>query len=269
MTPTPDGTQPVEQISPTGTAQPTELAQQTAVTTAQTATETSGTPDIASLQAELAREREAKQVAEAQRVEYETRFKQTQAAYTQARQQIGALTGTQTQPQEDPLAPHVASLVAEGYSEKDARAVAQLSYNMVQPVLRQQQQQMAALQASNQIGDIMRQTWGSRPDLFTDPQVATQVEQQLRYNAINGYPVDADAARYIALDVQDKLRAQGRQGATPVQQPVNYPPQFASFNGQQGGYQAAPAARAPQSTPEADALAAKMQEYLRIPSKTA
>lgn len=258
-------TDPAQQ---TGQATTPPATQQTSQTQQQTQ---AAEPPKPPTQEEIA----ALQAAAAKAAELESRLQQTErnygelrADYTRKAQALAQLAGAQTPPQapQDPLTPFVQKLVAKGYPEEDARSVAEMSYEMMQPILQQQQQYFGALQATQQVGDVMRSTWSTRPDLFTDPQVASLVEAQLRHDALSGAKLDpALAVRYavLARDEIEQERMRNPNRPPPTQHQMQ--PSFGSFNGPTGGYTPAPPQTQPKANPQADALYQQMNSYSGVP----
>lgn len=268
------GTPPQTDLSQTGNQSAAELATQQAAQAASSTAQSNGAsqePDIESLQAELAREREAKAAAEAQRLEYETRFKDTQAAYTQARQQLQALAGAVPRP--DPLQTCAAEIMRK-HPDLDERAAYIFAehrldfekHRLEMDQLRQEFQ--GRLQAPNIAQQVFSAAIQSNPKIaqaFQDPAVANEVMQQLTYDAQNGSRIDPALATHYAYMALGKRAIEGSQQSP--QQPRVAAPAFNSFTGPTGGFQPAPPVNQQTFNPEAEALAKQMAAYTRIPLK--
>lgn len=202
---------------------------------------------------------------EAQRAsQLEQNYKALQAEFTRTRQAMVALTGNASgQVQQDPLKPHVDSLVSRGYDEKDARAIVEAQYSMVQPLIQQNQQLQAAIQGNAIVGDVLREGWSKAPQLFADAQILQSVEQVLRQEALRGNPINAEYALDLAFVAEGRKRLSGQQQqATQVQQaPVSIGGQFNWASGFSGPPQQQAQQKQPLS-PEAQAeLDAVRQRY--------
>jgi hypothetical protein len=220
-----DTTNPGTQVAPgqgAGASQTTQAGteqaplQTTAATTPQQTTATtaqSPTPEqIAQWQQEAHRA-----------TQLEANYKQLQAEFTRTRQAMATLTGNANgQPQQDPLEPYVKNLVSQGYDEKDARAIAGTQYQMVQPLMQQNQQLQAAIQGNAQVGDVLREGWSKAPQLFSDAQILQSVEQVLRAEAMRGNQINAEYAIDLAFVAEGRKRLANAQQSQ--QQPPQVPP---------------------------------------------
>lgn len=159
----------------------------------------------------------------------EKSYKEIQAEFTRTRQAMAQLMGGQTQQQQqDPLAPHVAKLVAKGYDPKAARDIAETQYEMMQPVIQQMQQNNNMLQGQLLVEDAMQQAYGTNPNLFTDPDIFAQTQQQVKAFAIQGGSVTPEFARNIGLQIYALKQLAPKNGNTQQQ---TQPPAFRSMTG--------------------------------------
>lgn len=237
--------------------------QTTAATSQQTAATTQQSPTA---------EQIAQWQQEAQRAtQLDANYKQLQAEYTRTRQAMVALTGNATgQPQQDPLKPHIDNLVSKGYEEKDARAIVEAQYSMVQPLMQQNQQLHAAIQGNAMVGDVLRDSWGKAPQLFSDHQILQSVEQVLRAEAMRGNPITVEYAIDLALVADGRKRmAGGQQHQTPPQQPPQHLGNQFGWASGFGGPQQPQAPQQPQLSPDALAQQAAIRERYNLTPKQA
>lgn len=211
-----------ETAPPAATEQPapqaqdiTEQAPQTTPANQQeTAPQAISAEEIAALRAQAAKS-----------AQLEESYKQLHGEFTRKSQILSAITGHEAQqPKTDPLEPYVKKLVSEGYHEKDARAIASVSYDMIQPIMDQQRQQQAAFQSTNQVGYVMQDAYAKYGSVFT-PEVINQVQTALHNEAMKGNHIDAEYALDLAFV------AAGRRSMTnqnPAVQPQQPRPQFAN-----------------------------------------
>lgn len=251
-------TQHATQQQATAQGQQQAGAQQATQSGQQTTQQQTGTPTLEQLQQQLEQERQARQ-------QYEDRYKHLQGAYTQTRQQLSAIAGNQ--PQDDPLKPYVDQLVKLGYSEGDARAVAGVSYQMIQPLQQQLMASQAALQNQTMVDDVLRSAYQQDQVTLSDPEVWQAVEAHIRQEAMNaaqaGQPWDPQYAQQYALNVawqtagQLRMQRATRGQQTPPQQQPQVPPFIRGFSGIPGNFTPAPAQQQQQTinrTPEQQQL---------------
>ncbi len=221
--------------------------------------QTPPTEDIEALRAAAAR---ANQL-EAELGQIKQNYDHLRTDHTRKSQALAQLTGANQAPPQDPLSPFLQKAAAKGYNPEDARFMAEMVQEMVAPLAQQQQQYYGALQATQQVGDVMRAAWTQEPEIFADPRVSQQVEAQLKQNAMTGQSCEPALAVNLAILASHQLRKQGNQ-APPAQQ--WQPPSFGGFTGMPGGF--APQAPAKQqANPMADDLYQKMQKYSGIPKQ--
>lgn len=216
------------------------------------------TPDAAALQAQLA-------AAEERAAQLERQAREHQAAFTRSQQQLRAVVGAQ-QPPPDPLRPHIDKLMSKGYSEQEARDFAEAQLDMLQPIIQQQQQYFASLQATQQVGDVLNAAFGQDAASLSDPAIAQFVRNELNLAALNGR-TDVMNAEY-ALALADIEAGKRRRSAASKQTPPPAQPQ-APLNingmlGPQGGFQPPfqPRPVEKQASPEQLALRAKLEQTL-------
>jgi len=257
-----EGTQPNPELAQAGTPGPVELATQTPP-----AASAGPAPELAALQSELAAVRE-------ERARIEQQFKDTQAAYTQSRQQIAALTGAQqAQPKGDPLAPHLEYYVKRGINPDDAKILAERDYATAQEnaAIKAQLAGLSLMQGQSQVGFALNQAFSMDPGALADPEVANAVRGYLGQNAQSGQldsinPEMALNLAYIEIGRRAAAARNGQQQAPPRQVAGPQPQQF-NINGMygpQGGF-APPAQRqqAPAATPEQLQLRAELAERMK------
>jgi hypothetical protein len=145
-------------------------------------------------------------------------------------------------PQQDPVEPYVKNLVSQGYDEKDARAIANTQYSMVQPLIQQNQQMQAAIHGNAIVGDVLREGYAKNPQLFGDPSIYQSVEQVLRAEAMRGNQITAEYALDLAFVAEGRKRMQGAQ---TQQQAATQTPQI---NGQFGWASGFPGPQPPTQT---------------------
>lgn len=231
--------------------QPQQAAQQTAASQQQATL----TPEqIADLQKKAAEAEHFKKQYDALLPEFTRR--------SQALAQLAGSTQQQQTHQQDPLKPYVDKLVAKGYAPEDARAVAEVSYEMTQPLRQEFAQQQAALQQTNQIQYVMQQAWSKNASAFADPEIVQQVEQILRQEALKGQSVDPEYALDIAFVAAGRrAMSKGQQQTQTVQQqPGNIAPQF----GMTAGFAPRQQTVAKQPTAEYTAADREIKERFQI-----
>lgn len=219
---------------------------------------TTETPPTAEEIAQLRQQAQASQKLAEENRQLQDRYGNLQGAYTQTRQQIAALTGAQ-QPAaapQDPLAKYVQPLVAKGYSEKDARAMAETQFAMMQdhltPLQQQFTQSVQALQGQTQVDTIMRDAWGKHPQLFSDPVIQQQTEQALRTMAQQGGQISPDLAIDTAAIFAFR-KTLGQPPGQPQQAPPMQPQIYANgMNGIRPGFP-------PVAQPQSQSLSAEQQ----------
>jgi hypothetical protein len=204
-------TAPNPELAPSGTPEGTQLGttqQQPAVSAPATQTQ----PTVEELTRQL---EETRQQAQS----YEQRFKETQSAFTRSQQALAQLAGADPNARPaDPLAPHVQKLTAQGYNEKDARAILSVAHDMMQPLQQQFEQSHRSLQSQSLVEDVMYQAASSPENqpLFTHPQVADQVRTGLRIYAQNGGQVTPEIAIDMAILAAYRMPKQGGQAQPQV-----------------------------------------------------
>lgn len=233
METTPPGTPPAEQ--PIGN-QPTE---QSPNLTGQPAQPAALQPSVEDLQAQL-------QQANQQLEQKEQNYRSLQGEFTRRSQALAQLTGSQLQqPQTpvDPIAPYVQKIVAQGYSEKDARVIAQTQYEMTQamvtPLQQQFQQQQQTTAQLTQLDRIASQAYAKFPDLFPDQQSINDAVQAANVYVQRGGIMDERTLLSIANDNIFERRFSGRQPAAQqpqYQQPAPINPFANGMNRVQQGY---------------------------------
>lgn len=207
---------------PTGTPQPseqpgngTQTPEQAAVNPGQQSQ--AAPPTIEQLQAQLQQEQSARQ-------QQDQSYRALQADYTRKAQALAQLAGSQAPPQAppDPIAPYVQKIVAQGYSEKDARVIAQSQYEMTQsmvaPLQQQIQQGYQQTQQLTQVDNLLNGAYREDPTVFPDQKVYDQVRQAAINYTQQGGQLDSRMIRSIANDAA----YWARQGQPLQQQP---PPQ--------------------------------------------
>lgn len=240
MTTPQEGTAAEPQVTPQASAEPQQLSQATPEPAAQPAPAATQ-PDPAALQAELAQEREARQLAERQARDH-------QAAFTQARQQLAAAMGVL--PQQDPLKPYQDKILADfpDLDERAAKLMAKQNYESDQRFSALQ----GALNAQGQIPSVMQQVYAQAPQLFANQSVATEIENALRQAAAQGQAHLVNPQYAMDVGAIASFRA-SLVKPTTAQQTLPSSPQFPSQFGPISGY-TAPARTTP-AGPSADTLA--------------
>lgn len=226
--------------------------------------------------AALRQQAQTAQQYQAQLQQREESYKHLQAEYTRSRQalaQLAGANGSAPQQQQDPLAPYIKDLTDQGYAEKDARAIAGLSYKMIQPLQQQFQQTTQSLQSQTMIDATMRAAYSQDPALMSDPNIYASVEATLRQGAMQGMQIDAKQAIYSALIAQyDAKQAQATQqrqpGMPPLPQQQPAPQPFANGVFQPGtGYPMPQQAAQNRVTPEQQSASNWIRENLKLPHK--
>lgn len=224
----PQGTQVQPQLSPAQTPPPSGEQQPQ-------------TPSVEDLQRQLADARQ-----------YETRFKDTQQAYTQSQQELqrlrqvaGALTGQAIQAPSDPLAGDVKFFTDQGYAEKDARSLATYMNQKLAPIQQQQQQFYQATQQQMQASQLLGNMAQQNPTLFPTQQVYDQVSEMVSNFARQGGQLSPEFIEDAAAVANYRYRKGLPQQATPQQLP---PQVFA------GGMIRTSPGYAPQAQPQNQAM---------------
>lgn len=171
-------------------------------------------------------------------VKYKQQYDSLLPEFTRKSQALAQLAGSQTPTAKpaDPLSEIAASLVSQGYSVRDAAAVAKSVggplFSRLSVLEQQVQQGQSALHNNSIIGDVMQQCWKESPDLFSNPQVAEEVNATLRSIAMNGEPVTKDMALNIAYIAEGRARHGARQQtqAPPTQSTPNFNSQIGPFS---------------------------------------
>lgn len=204
---------------------------------------------------------------ENERTQLDQNYRQLQGAYTQSRQQLAAVTGVQ--PQQDPLAPMVQSIISKGITDdqKQARALAEFVNEALAPVMQGAQRANAITQSAFAVEDAMRGAVTKAPALFTNPAVANAVQGYLRQDAMNGQPINEEYALQLAkIAYADAVvlavsqQQPGRPNTTPA--PLQ---NFSGMWGAPGGYATPQPQQQRQISPEAAAIDAEIAA--RYPTK--
>lgn len=213
-------------------------------------------PDVADLQRQLAELTRQRETAEQSARYFQSQFDKVRSAVSP------------NQPAQDPLAPYIKQYTDAGVDEAQARLLVQNQYAMVQPLIQQNQQLSAALQGSSQVQDVMRQSWTKVPQAFSDPNIAQQVEAELRQTAMQGRPIDVDYAIDLAAILTQRNAWLKPNGAPP---PAAAAPNFTSQFGPASAFNGMPQraqAQAAQLTPEQQAASDAVRQYWGLPTKT-
>lgn len=237
---------------------------------------------IAQLQQQAAQAQQYQQALQ----QREEQYRNLQAAYTRGQQALATLGATPPPPPQDPIAPYVQKLVAQGYGEKDARAVAQTQYEMTQqflaPIQTQVQQYQAAAMAQQTVEPVMQQLYQQRPDLFQVPGVYEQTKQGLIAQAAHNGKVDvvqaAMTAAALSMQASFQQPPQGQQFPPMAPQ---YQPQPQFQPGQQipqpfanGQFRVMPNFQQQPVQPtvlpaDSQMVSDDMRSYFKLPTKTA
>lgn len=151
--------------------------------------------------------------------------------------QRDALIGSQPPaPQADPLAPYVKMYTDAGYDEKDARTAAQVQWAMGEETRQIARQNLAAIQGSAMVGNVMQEAIGSMPGVFAaNVQIGQNVQRILQADALAGRPIDKEYALNLALIEDGRARYSGQ---TPPVQQQTPPPNFNFMSSPQPGFTA-------------------------------
>ena len=107
-----------------------------------------------------------------------------QSQFSQARNQLQALTGAQ--PQADPLADDIDYLRKKGYDDQNARDMAEFMARKLQPIQQRNQQLEAQIQGSSVAQQAMQAAVSANPELFSDQTIATEVWNSMQNTAHQG-----------------------------------------------------------------------------------
>jgi len=223
MDQTSTGPAPAAELAPQ--APPAAPATSPADTTQSASSQAPQTPatapsaELTALQTQLAAERQARQQAEQQARDH-------QAAFTQSRQQLAALVGTQ--PKADPMAEYVQRYTSQGFEADAAKVMAEIEYkNDVR-----YQTLQSSVQAQNAVPNILQSIYTQYPGLCANQAVVQVMDSALRQAAAAGRPdlVTLDYALNIGFQEDGRTRYAQQQ---PNQQtaPPTRPPNFNSMTG--------------------------------------
>lgn len=254
-----------QQASQSTVTQPNQAASQTqqAATTQVAATAEPTADQIAQWRTEAATAGQLQQ--QLQQASESARFHQSNASkFQNALAQVMGQPAQAQQPQ-DPLAPYsdkIRDLVAENYSEKDARTIVSLVKDMVSPLQQELQQSRAAVTNGFQVDQVMQKLYQSHQSLFTNPQVYDHTRQTaLMYIMQPGAQLDPELLLDVAASANYRLGQQQQNGQTPppMQQQTPPPQPFqGGMFGMRPGYQP----QAP-AQPQQRVLSAEAQQYER------
>lgn len=211
-------------------------------------------PSVEELKAQLAEEKKARETAE-------NSTKHFQSEFDKLRTRAAAVT--QEPPQVDPLKAHVDKLVAKGMLEADARAIAEVQYEMMRPLQQELQTARSAVQGVTQVDRVLEAAIAAKPKLFADQRVINHARQELLAAAQSGnldyvnpeYAVVAGRMGYAMAFDPDLAQPTAPQPAQP---------RSLNFAGPQPGY--TPAAQPLKAeNPLTAQLAAQMAEHIGIP----
>lgn len=202
--------------------------------------------------------------------------------YQQALQQVAG-GQPQAQPQ-DPLTPYVQQLTGQGYSEKDARAIAGMNYAMVQqhvaPLQQQLQQSQQQLQGGLAVDQVLQSVYQKHPALFANQAVYDQTRAGLMQTVMAGGQIDPQYAKYAAVianfEANEAAQSQARPGQvlpfTPAppqqQQPIPQPFNRGMF-GVTNNFQPQPQIGPAALPADADWVSQEMRTRFNLPPKTA
>lgn len=189
-----------------------------------------------------------------QQLDESARFHQSNSDRFQNALKVALGQSPSSAPPQDPIAPFVQKLIAQGYDEKSARAVASTSYEMSQALMQPLQQQVQVAQQATNIDYSIQQAASQWPHLFTSNEDYTQARQAAQYLVQNGGVADA---RTIASIVNDNRTFGPQRTAQPA--PIAQHPQpFARgmYNTAPGFTQPSYQQAAQQLTPEQQAAEA-------------
>lgn len=189
--------------------------------------------------------------------------KHYQSQFDQMRQRAQAVT--QEPVQQDPLKPYIEKLTARGMHADDARAIAEVQYEMVRPLQDQLTRANAAVQGITQVDAAMEKAVADNPNLFRDPRVFQHARNELVMAAQSGqsnYVTPEYAAVCGQMGYVQTFKPWEQQ---PQQPPANLP-QTIRWNGGQPGY--TPAQQpAKQENPLTAQYEKQMRDYTGIPQQ--
>lgn len=171
-----------------------------------------------------------------------------QSQFSQARNQLQAVTGVT--PQADPYAEDIAYLKSKGYTEDNARDMAEFMGRKLQPFQQRIQQQEQIIRGSAQVEAVMQAAMQKDPTLFQDEQIYRQTFENLRQTALSGDTtyLNPDYAISYGEGVWGSIhrRAQMQPPNTPSPAAPAFTPRPMNFGGPPPGYTpAAPNTRVP------------------------
>lgn len=233
--------------------------------------------DAAQLKAQLEAARQENERILQERNTFETRFKDTQSAYTQTRQQLAALTGVeQQQKQVNPVDQYASQFIERGLLKdpKTAKDFAEIMHGMIAPLQQQNQYLYAAMQNTTQVNSVLESAFQKDPTLFQDPEIAAAikgaVQQEAMQAAQQGMPINPEAFTKYALSIGAQERYFRQLNLPPNQQqqatrPAQNTQSFGSMSGIANGMnmRPAPAQAQKQYAPGQQELAQKMEEQLK------
>lgn len=228
----PEGTPPQAELGQLTPQQSAELAQQAAAPAP--GAPPAGTPgvppspDLAALQAELARAQEAKTAAEALAQQNEKRFRDTQAAFTQSQQQLQALAGTL--PKQNPLAPYVEKIKAElpDLDDRAAAFFAKQNYDNDQRIAQLQTSFTARDSVDGIVGAVLNSPQGAA--LRENPNAINAMRNALTHAAHNGDMQSLNPDFALRVGAQEFYLSQFANPQTPPGTPPAPPPQAPPVN---------------------------------------
>lgn len=242
------------------TTQQTQATQ--ATTTAATTQQAQTSPSVEELQRQLSeREEKLRLATESAR--------HWQSAADKERQRVQALAGTQ--PQVDPLEAKVKALVAQNYNESDARLILGLIHSETAPLIQQNQQLQQTLQATSITNQVIN-TAASDKDytpLFADPEIAMQVDQELRRCALQGQGnmVNPEYAKAFAETIWvSKNKPWLQQGQATQQTQTQQRPSLPNFQfmGPVGAQYSPPVVPVKPISPGAQAVGAEIKQHFGL-----
>lgn len=216
MSELPQGTQQPPEQPGNGTPAPEQAAGTPGQQTPQAAP---NQPTLEQVQAQLQQEQAARQQQDQQ-------YRALQADYTRKAQALAQLAGAQSPqaPPPDPLAAYVSKLTGKGYAEKEARAITEIQYEMVQerfaPLQQQLQQSYQQANQLAQVDNMLGAAYRTDASVFPNQQIYDQVRATASNYAQQGGQLDPEIILSIANDAAYRFkRGQPVQQPPPQQQP--------------------------------------------------